>query len=730
MGGSGAAGSLLHYRTFGHGLSQELPEEVTVTSAADGDFSSGGTYTGGLVIDVSADITNDDYSVDFPGTNHQVQPGSYTGGKTINDGFFFDGPTNYYLQYASTDWQILEAVYAPDGTLIQLAANFEWLTADGQRAMQGEVRYHSDYPLRSNLVFASNGFAASQSDDNLTVSVARNGDASAATSVDYHTKDYGAHSGRDYSATQGTLTWAAGDGAPKTFTVPLLHRTAVGDRVFFVHLDGSTTGDLVTAAATITDDTRPPAASLPAPSGTVDATYPLFLTNSSVVTLSQVVPTGDGSVFIVGNFNSVNGQFVPGLVRLNPQGAVDPAFYAHLPSKFSASNLALQPDGKLIVGGLAGTMPTTNSLVRLNADGSPDASFQAASLHSGGIFHLTLQQDGRLVANGGFQEGNGLLRLNTDGSVDTSFVRPTTNVLSEVEFALLQPDGKLLVSNEYGKVTRLNSDASVDGSFQAAVDIATGQYASTVALQPDGKLLASTYYLNNTKLSRFNHDGTLDPGFSFDSTTINKGAMLNAMALQPDGKVLVGLKAGDSNATPANSLVRLNADGTLDPTFQAGPELPVSIGTLAFNPNGTLFVSGGYYSVSLGNVVHTIFARLAAYPGGVEPTVTMTDSGSTASRSTGEAVTVTLTRDGDLSGPLVVNYEVKGKAAAGTDYQLLSGHKKIKAGQSSATFKIRPLTSGLGRGSLNAKVLLPASGVYRVGTTSPLKIKIVDQAGQ
>ena len=728
LGMDAPANSWLHYRTFGHGLSQKLPEEVTITSAAGGMFfGNNGLNDGGVGIDVTSPSTpgksSTYYMVNFPGANHQVQLGSYVSAAG-GDNFTFNGPTNYYLHHQSSDWQILEAVYAADGTLTQLAANFEWLTDDGQRALQGEVRYHSNYPVRSNVVFASDAFAASESADRLTVTVNRDGDAAAATSVDYHTEDYGAQAGRDYTAAQGTLTWAAGDGTPKTFTVPLLRHTATGNRVFFVHLDGSTSGDLVTAAATITDDTLPPAASLPAPSGAVDSTYPVYLTNSSAVTLGQVVPAPDGSVFIVGHFNSVNGQYVPGLVRLNPQGEVDSGFQAQLPSTFSAARLALQPDGKLIVGGALGNLPEMSPLYRLNPDGSQDAGFQAPTLNNGYILDLTLQSDGRLVVCGNFHEGDGLLRLNADGSLDTTFARATTNTLYEHRFSLSQPDGKLLICDEFGVLMRLNSDASVDDTYQGATMLSGGQYHETIALQTDGKLLALTYYLN-TQLNRFNHDGTLDPGFSFDSTTIDKTAVINAVALQSDGKVVVGL-TGAGNAAPHGGIVRLNSDGSVDPTFQAGEKLSLGISTLAFNADGTVFLTGGYGPNATRTEVYTIFARLAAFPGGVEPTVTMSASAASIERSSDEPVLVTFTRDGDLSTPMTVYYQIKGKAKGGMDYVALPGHKKIKAGQATATIKIRPLASGLGRGALNAKVILQAAGAYQVGASSLLKIKIVD----
>ena len=364
-------------------------------------------------------------------------------------------------------------------------------------------------------------------------------------------------------------------------------------------------------------------------------------------------------------------------------------------------------------------------MVRLNPDGGQDASFQAPTLHNGLILDLTLQADGRLVVCGDFHESDGLLRLSTDGSVDASFVRSTTDTLYQYQLALAQPDGKLLVCDDYGVVTRLNSDASVDDSFLAATKLSGGQSRNTVALQPDGKYLGLTYYLNTT-LNRFNHDGTLDAGFSFDSTTINKNAMITAVALQSDGKVLVGLAAKNYDLAPTGGIVRLNADGTLDATFQAGSELPIGVSTLAFNPDGTVFLTGGYYSGASGYDVHTIFARLAAYPGGVETSVTMNADAAAVVRGADDPVTITFTRHGDLSAPLTVYYQLKGNAASGVDYLSLPGHKKIKAGQGTAAIKIRPLASSLGRGIRSVRVVLQATGSYQAGDTPALKVKIVD----
>jgi hypothetical protein len=72
------------------------------------------------------------------------------------------------------------------------------------------------------LVFSSGSYSAVESAGSATVTVARVGGTSGAVAVSYATSDGTGTAGRDYTPVSGTLSWADGDVAPKTFTVPLL----------------------------------------------------------------------------------------------------------------------------------------------------------------------------------------------------------------------------------------------------------------------------------------------------------------------------------------------------------------------------------------------------------------------------------------------------------------------------------------------------------------------------
>jgi hypothetical protein len=71
------------------------------------------------------------------------------------------------------------------------------------------------------IEFKSLHYDVDEADGQATVTVERLDGVGGAVSVDYETSDGSAVAGSDYSDSSGTLHWAAGDSADKTFTVPV-----------------------------------------------------------------------------------------------------------------------------------------------------------------------------------------------------------------------------------------------------------------------------------------------------------------------------------------------------------------------------------------------------------------------------------------------------------------------------------------------------------------------------
>jgi uncharacterized delta-60 repeat protein len=288
----------------------------------------------------------------------------------------------------------------------------------------------------------------------------------------------------------------------------------------------------------------------------------------------------------------------------------------------SLGALVLQPDGKLVASGAAGS---AFSLARYNSDGSLDTSFgtggkvftDTGSLSFG--LGLVLQDDGKLVcatyaslAVGSGQPSLVLARYDSSGRLDTSFggssngvvVTPVGGSYGNARL-LRQPDGRLLVygglssgSSDNFIAARYNEDGNLDADFGAggiiSVAIDSIAFASGARLQPDGKIVIGGSANGNTSrfvFLRFNADGSPDASFGsngrVDAPAIGSFNELGDFIIQPDGKLLA---TGTVNNMV--SFVRYDADGNLDAMFgtngiltQAGAR-----GHLMRLPDGRLLV--------------------------------------------------------------------------------------------------------------------------------------------
>lgn len=151
--------------------------------------------------------------------------------------------------------------------------------------------------------------------------------------------------------------------------------------------------------------------------------------------------------------------------------------------------LAIQPDGKVIIGGAFSAVngvPRQN-LARLNADGSLDTSFipQAAEGPNGPVLALLLLPDGSVVVGGNFSSAGNLVRADlvkfrSDGSADAGFGAQEGGIATNGSVAALAslPDGSILVGGNfntfYGKPRRGIAKLGPDGS------VAVGPAASSI----------------------------------------------------------------------------------------------------------------------------------------------------------------------------------------------------------------------------------------------------------
>ena len=355
----------------------------------------------------------------------------------------------------------------------------------------------------------------------------------------------------------------------------------------------------------------------------------------------------DGKLLVAGQFTSLRpgvgaSAIRNNLARLNPDGSVDATFDPNANGPIRA--LVLQPDGRIVIGGDftalqpngAATTTTRNRVARLNANGTLDLTFNPNI--SGGtlpqVNALALQPNGKLVVGGRFttvQPGttaaarNHVARFNADGSLDTAY-NPNPNSLvlalvSQLEasnfagtpraavgdgkiviaggFTSLQPSGTGVVTTR-NRIARLNANGTVDSEFDPNANNAV----AALAVQRDGKIILGGSFstlqppgnensATRNRLARLNANGTLDSEFY-----PNFGGNVVAIALAPDGDVMVGgqftsVWGRGTITTQRPYVARLNPDGSLDTGFTASANSTVA--AFAFQPDGKVIL-GGYFT--------------------------------------------------------------------------------------------------------------------------------------
>jgi uncharacterized delta-60 repeat protein len=297
------------------------------------------------------------------------------------------------------------------------------------------------------------------------------------------------------------------------------------------------------------------------------------------------------------------------VLRFMPDGSVDQSFGVNgttvLPAGWQddpngGAQIALQPDGKVVIGGFADdgipNQPAVHARVaRLNDNGSLDASFgkQGVALLDttdvGSTKAVAVQPDGGIAIAGYRPSGMFqvfILRFHSDGTPDAAFgnggigiYRPTGNM--EPRSLMASPDGKLILAgfdasaaapHTLDVVARFNANGTFDTSFGTS-GVATfqgnGEYA---ALQSDGKIVMAGFDVHRLKA-----DGSMDTTFSIRCNppppsppgSLCSSGGVKWIAVQADGRIVLGgsgLPASSSDQSDF-SVFRLQPNGNDDNTF-------------------------------------------------------------------------------------------------------------------------------------------------------------------
>ncbi|MFO7632272.1 MAG: hypothetical protein R6W76_07030, partial [Caldilinea sp.] len=310
----------------------------------------------------------------------------------------------------------------------------------------------------------------------------------------------------------------------------------------------------------------------------------------------------DGRIVVGGAFQQVDSQARRGLVRIGLNGAVETNFAPDPNDAVHA--LVAQADDKIVAGGAFQTAGSAQRerIARFYEDGSLDADFAPIADESvdGEVIALAIQPDGKIVVGGTFTAFSGQPRLRLarfwpDGRLDATFV-PTAN--NDVRAIAIQPDGKIIVAGGFTQINgqnrpfiaRLDADGLLDGSF-ALFNDNTVLSVLAVALQADGKIVMAIEPKRQSdkrpRLVRLERDGSVDATFR---PVLDDGQVV-ALAIQNDGKIVacgefaVPLGANDV----ASNIARINPDGKMDVEYAP---FVVRCLTVLLQPDGRLIAGG------------------------------------------------------------------------------------------------------------------------------------------
>jgi uncharacterized delta-60 repeat protein len=317
----------------------------------------------------------------------------------------------------------------------------------------------------------------------------------------------------------------------------------------------------------------------------------------------------DGKLVVGGDFNNYNGNAANFLTRLN-NGIIETNYIENTGFNSHVLSIVEQTDGKIIVGGVFNNYNglTEKNIIRLNEDDTKDTTFNSGTGFNGPVRSIALQADGKILVGGSFTSYNGLIekyiiRLNSDGTKDTTF-NTGLGFNFSVNTIVLQPDGKILVGGSFTtyngsfnrSLIRLNSNGSKDTSFNTILNT-DGGYISSIALQMDGKInIAGEFelYYNAPirSFARLNSNGLFDTGLFF-----NNGGV-KTILMQPDQKIVLGgyfYEGSGGGVTHRNKITRLNTSANFDSSFSTGTTgLNFDVKTIALQPDGKLILGGGF----------------------------------------------------------------------------------------------------------------------------------------
>lgn len=338
----------------------------------------------------------------------------------------------------------------------------------------------------------------------------------------------------------------------------------------------------------------------------------------------------DGKLLITGEILRAASGRLHYIVRLNEDGSMDTSFgnngiTAHPDEDLiiRGSSLAVQPDGKILMGGNKFTYVApwgyySFALIRFNTNGSVDDSFGSNGVVLGDytpdsdVLSIAVGADSLIYTGGTYDSyGSMIARFLPNGMPDLSFGTGGYVQLSDnggIGQLYIQSNGLILVGgaplfNFKAFIRRLHADGTIDETFEDAGVLDYDKMCG-FAVKPDGYVVAGVQNYERLRVLGYTPDGQIDTGFGKEISNPYGYVLDKGLMLQPDGKIIIGGTYEDEFKYQDFSLIRLEESLEIDANYGTNGFVVQNCGT-GISEAASLFIDDQNRVVVGGEALYT-----------------------------------------------------------------------------------------------------------------------------
>lgn len=348
----------------------------------------------------------------------------------------------------------------------------------------------------------------------------------------------------------------------------------------------------------------------------------------------------DGKIVVAGktgNWYDTNFDF--GVVRFDSSGNLDPSFGNGGKSTIDffgqydgASSVAIQPDGRILVGGFAYENSQSGSIAMARyigdvvpqsisgrVTGNSAEALPGVTLTLSGSQTGSTQTDanGDYVFNGIIPGGDYTVTPSLSGQSFFPTSRTFNNLTGNqvADFTTLAPTPTPTPAPSPTPTPGPHPDGNLDLTFGVGGRVTTDFFGSIdsvrgVRVQSDGKIVVAGTVFNSSSsdiaVARYLSDGSLDASFGSGGKVVTdlfgSNDAGNALVIQPDGKIIVAGSAYRNGTVEDFALARYHSNGTLDLSFGASGKVATDffnrsdeVAALVLQPDGKIVAAGSAY---------------------------------------------------------------------------------------------------------------------------------------